>query len=1089
MNTNLNTDTRFFTNEEGYQLIDRLRDTISHAKYFDVLVGYFRISGFHQLYKSLEDVEKIRILVGLDIDKSSFELISDTRQQGVDFESNKKTIEITTAAFVEEFNSSEDSYNTEISGLKFKEFLLKDCNNKDEDIKNGGNGKKLEFRIYPSKNIHAKVYISRYKDEMAQISKGSVITGSSNFSYSGLKANREFNVELKDSGDVDFALNQFEDLWKDSVDISKDCIATIDEKTWLNENISPYKLYLKMLYEYFKEDINLDKQLDFELPEGFMDLEYQQQAVASAKKILEAYNGVFLADVVGLGKTFISALLAQQLSGGKLIICPPVLKEYWEETLFEFGVKKYYVESMGKLDKIADDLKINPTKYSTIFIDEAHRFRNEYTQSFEKLYTIAKGRKIVLVSATPLNNRFGDILSQIKLFQSPRKSWIPGIPNLENFFNKLERPLKKLQRSDEEYAQSVRTGSELIRDKVLKHIMVRRTRTEIKEYFNNDIEKQGLFFPEVASPNKILYQFDDTLSHTFSSTLNILKQFSYSRYTPKRFIKKEKQKQYKIEEFELQQQKNLGGFMKGILIKRLESSFFAFKQSVDRFINSYESFIEMFDSGTVLISKKINVYDILDRDDLDELIEKFGEDVQKYKSSDFEPNFYELLSKDLELLKDIKVLWKYIDNDPKLETFIKSLKNDKKLKDKKIVLFTESKETGDYLFENINNSFPDKVLFFSSHGGLISDERNSNAEARKKIKENFDPNHREPVNNFNILITTDILAEGINLHRSNIIINYDLPWNPTRVLQRVGRVNRVGTSHKFVHIYNFFPTDESESEINLEANIKNKIQAFHDTLGEDSRYLTEDEVVSTHELFGSDLYKKLNNKETYDVESKEESKSEFYYLKILRDIRDNDSKLFEKIKRLPKKSRSAIKSSGNNELITFFRKGKLKKFIASSKDDKKELSFLEAVELFNSDEKERNVSINKDYYDLLKINKEHFDYLTTEELVEKTNRGGRSNESTIIAKLKAFKKSPEYTDEDEEYIKILLEKYSLGEIPQNITKRIKKALDYEISPLKAILILKREIPDELLIDRKQKYKSILVTNEVILSEYFVGDKE
>ena len=157
MNSSKNTDTRFFTNEEGYKLIDRFRDTISLAKYFDVLVGYFRISGFHQLYKNLEDVEKIRILVGLDIDKSSFELISDTRQQGVDFESNKKTIEIATAAFVEEFNSSEDSYNTEISGLKFKEFLLKDCDNKDEDIKNGGNGKKLEFRIYPS-----KTYTPRY---------------------------------------------------------------------------------------------------------------------------------------------------------------------------------------------------------------------------------------------------------------------------------------------------------------------------------------------------------------------------------------------------------------------------------------------------------------------------------------------------------------------------------------------------------------------------------------------------------------------------------------------------------------------------------------------------------------------------------------------------------------------------------------------------------------------------------------------------------------------------------------------------------------------------------------------------------------
>tara|TARA_Y100001970_G_scaffold8944_1_gene10387 strand:+ start:560 stop:3811 length:3252 start_codon:yes stop_codon:yes gene_type:complete len=1083
----MSTDSTFFTNEEGKTLLDRFKQTISKAKYFDALVGYFRMTGFHNLYEELQSVDKIRILVGLEVDSKSYDLIEETRQEGLDFESNKKVTEITTNAVIDELNNAEDSYNTEISGLKFKEFLTTDCKDSEEDKAKGGNGKKLEFRVYPSKNIHAKVYITQYKDEIADIQKGSVITGSSNFSVSGLKDNREFNVELKNDSDIKFALKQFEDLWKQSVDISRDYIATLDKKTWLNDNISPYELYLKMLYEYFKEDINIDQQTTIDLPEGFMDLEYQKQAVASAKKILDGYNGVFLADVVGLGKTFISALLAQQLQGGKLIICPPVLKEYWEETLFEFGVKKYYVESMGKLDKIVDELKVYPTKYSTIFIDEAHRFRNEYTQSYEKLFIATRNKKVVLVSATPLNNRFGDILSQIKLFQSPKKSWIPGIPNLQDFFDRLEKPLKKLKRSDEEYAESVRTGSELIRDRVLKHIMVRRTRTEIKNYFFDDIKQQGLFFPEVENPHKIVYAFDDSLSHIFTSTLEILKQFTYSRYTPKRFIKKSKMTLYKIQDFELQQQKNLGGFMKGILIKRLESSFFAFKQSVDRFINSYEKFIQMYESGTVLISKKINVYDILDRDDLDELIEKFGDDMQKYESSDFEPNFPELLKKDLEFLNDIKVLWKYVNDDPKLETFIDTLKSDKYLKDNKVVIFTESKETGDYLFDNLNKNFPDKVLFFSSHGGMIGDERKSNAEARYVIKENFDPNFRAKKDDLNILITTDILAEGINLHRSNIIINYDLPWNPTRVLQRVGRVNRVGTKHKSIYIYNFFPTDESEAEINLEANIKNKIQAFHDTLGEDSRYLTEDEIVSTHELFGSDLYKKLNSKETYDTESKEDSKSEFYYLKILRDLRDNDSEMFERIKRLPKKSRSAIESKGNNKLITFFRKGKLKKFILSSKDNKAELNFLDAVEIFNSTDDKRKISINKDYYDLLKINKEVFDEITTEELAPQAPRGGRSNESTVIAKLKGFKKSKEYTDEEEEYISIILEKYRLGEIPLKTTQNIKKALDYEANPLKVIKILKDIIPDELLMDKRQTYKSGLIKNEVILSEYIKGN--
>ena len=163
-----------------------------------------------------------------------------------------------------------------------------------------------------------------------------------------MRCNKQ-NVELKNDSDVKFALNQFEELWSESVDISRDYIATLDKKTWLNENISQYELYLKMLYEYFKEDINIDQQTEIDFPEGFMDLEYQKQAVTSAKKILDGYNGVFLADVVGLGKTYISALLAQQLQGGKLIICPPVLKEYppyiqsYISTINSFNIKNFMI--------------------------------------------------------------------------------------------------------------------------------------------------------------------------------------------------------------------------------------------------------------------------------------------------------------------------------------------------------------------------------------------------------------------------------------------------------------------------------------------------------------------------------------------------------------------------------------------------------------------------------------------------------------------------------------------------------------------------------------------------------------------------
>ncbi|GAH43427.1 unnamed protein product, partial [marine sediment metagenome] len=468
-----------------------------------------------------------------------------------DFESHSKTKRFFIEQTASEMENSEDTYETEIGIKKFLEFLTTDCPNKDQDKAKGGNGKKLEFRTYPSENIHAKVYISRFSPD--HIDFGRVITGSSNFSESGLVANREFNVELKMRTDVEFALEQFEELWKNSVDISKDYVETIQKRTWLNDEISPYHLYLKMLYEYLKEDINADQDIDLNLPEGYFDLIYQKQAVASTKKILDAYNGVFLADVVGLGKTYISALLAQQLPGYKLVICPPVLLEYWEDTFRDFGVTKFKVESLGKLDHL---LKWDIEKYQYVFIDEAHRFRNEYTQGFEKLHQICFGKKIILVSATPLNNTFQDIYSQIKLFQIPKKSTIPGVSNLEKFFKKIMQPLKQYKKSDPQYMLLLKEGSKKIREKVLKYIMVRRTRTEIMKYFSEDIEQQGLFFPEVEDPRRIVYQFDDVTGAIFDKTIELLKKFNYSRYIPLLYLKK------KISDFDKQSQLNVGGFMK-----------------------------------------------------------------------------------------------------------------------------------------------------------------------------------------------------------------------------------------------------------------------------------------------------------------------------------------------------------------------------------------------------------------------------------------------------------------------------------------------------------------------------------------------
>jgi HKD family nuclease len=709
-------DLTFFTNEPDETLLDRFKATLNHVQYFDVLVGYFRSSGFHLLYESFEQIEKIRILVGLNVDRKTFEIIDHAQGQlHLNFESHQQTQNAFSSGLAQEMEHSPDTYDTEIGVKKFVEF-----------IQSG----KLEIKAHPSQNIHAKVYISRFPE--GHYDYGRVITGSSNFSQSGLVGNYEFNVELKNSADVKYALEKFEALWLDAVDISEAYIDTINKRTWLNDQISPYELYLKFLYEYFKEEINVDQDIDVHLPPGFLELEYQKQATVSARKILDSYNGVFLADVVGLGKTFISALLAQQLPGKKLIICPPVLKEYWERTFYEFNVS-VVVESMGKLDHI---IKKNPDRFDYVFVDEAHRFRNEVTQSYEKLHHVCWGKKIILVSATPLNNTIEDIYSQLKLFQAPKKSLIPGVPNLERFFAERRKYLNQFDKGTPEYFEAVKTVAQQVRTQILNHVMVRRTRKEIVNFFSEDISKQGLSFPELADPERIIYTFDPQTDAVFNQTIILLQEFSYSRYTPLLYLKKG------LSEFEAQSQRNVGGFMKGTLVKRLESSFFAFKRSLGRFIESYERFIDMYHQGTLYISKHVNVYDLLDADDearLLELVEQ--EKAQKYKTSVFRPDFLNDLQRDLQALKQIQTLWADIDQDPKLDQFVTELRRNKLLKGKKVIVFSESAETGSYLYQKLDEQFPDKVMFYSSGGGQFQRRGISKSLARDLIEANYDPNY------------------------------------------------------------------------------------------------------------------------------------------------------------------------------------------------------------------------------------------------------------------------------------------------------------------------------------------------------------
>ncbi len=1058
------TDTTFITNEGENNLRDRFRVLIKDTWFFDVLVGYFYTSGFYALHKSLEKTEKIRILIGINTNRQTYQLIQKSQepvQSSFQF-SHAEAKEEFSNSIASEMEHSEDNSSVEKGVHKFIEWLQ---------------SSKLEIKAYPSENIHAKLYIMTFVEGDKDV--GRVITGSSNFTQAGLVDNLEFNVELKDKADYDFALAKFNELWANAVDVKEKYLETIQNRTWLNNTITPYELYLKFLFEYFKEKINIDQDtIDKKyLPENFLDLEYQAEAVKDAKVKLEEYGGVFISDVVGLGKTYISAMLASQLDGRNLVIAPPALLDKenpgsWPSVLSDFRVPADF-ESLGKLDHLT---KQGTDKYKNIFIDEAHRFRTETNVTYEKLAQICRGKRVILVTATPLNNSPKDILSQIKLFQKARKSTIPNLTNLETFFNGLDNKLKGLDRQQDydEYIKGVRGNAKEIREKVLKYLMVRRTRSEIVKYFGNDMKKQGLKFPEVADPEPILYQLNENEDRVFNKTIELIaRDFKYARYVPMLYYKGD------ISQAEDLAQKNMRKFMRILLVKRLESSFHAFRNSLSRFIKSYEQFLNEFDKGYVYVSKKYTskLFEFLENDD-DEAIQRLIDEdkAKRFKVSDFKPHFRKDLENDLAVLREIAKLWETIDRDPKLLTFIEVLSARKILKESKLIVFTESRETAEYLEKHIGKIFPNKVVCFSGSSG---------APIREKVIENFDARAKFPKDNYRILISTEVLSEGVNLHRSNVVINYDIPWNPTRLMQRTGRINRVDTKFDEIYTFNFFPTIQSNDQIKLKEAAEYKIQAFIEMLGADARLLTEGEEIKSH-----DLFTRLTSKVTITGEGEAEE-SELKYLQIIRTIRDKEPDLFEKIKRLPKKARTArIGADNETSLLTYFRKGKLQKFYQVSDSDPAELDFLAAAKKLEVDKKTKRENPGGDFYDLLEKNKDAFRLATTEEVTEVKMKGGRDSTTFVLRFLKSneVRHFKGFTDEDELYIKKVITLLEEGGLPKQTTKTLVKELSKETNPLKILAKLKTNIAPEFF--KETAAESSAQTSgprEVILSEYLISE--
>jgi len=1091
--------TRFFTNEHKNTLLQKFKGVFENnqdIEFFDSLVGYFRASGYFKIRPFLEKVPNIRILVGIDVDK----ILAKYQSKGLLFQgdANQTLIE-----FLSDIKS-------DIQEADYSEEVEKGMLQFVEDVAS----KKIEIKAHPSKKLHAKIYIFR-PEGWNEHRNGSVITGSSNLTENGLgdseTFNYEFNVLLHYYEDVKFATDEFEKLWAEGVSILPAEIEKIKVDSYLNDTFTPFEVYIKFLIEYFGRSVDFDASSVTDLPDGFKRLSYQIDAVNEGFKLLQKHNGFFLSDVVGLGKTVVGTLIAKKFFYSNdfpnhishtLVVVPPALKPNWEETLEKFQLSNYRIITNGSLHLITD-----AEKYDLIIVDEAHKFRNDTAEAYSQLQKICKTRsrrkqkdgsraekKVMLISATPLNNRPEDIANQVYLFQDSKDSSLE-VSNLQRFFRIHIDEYKKLKANPN--VKEVQAGVKLIYGKIRKMVIqpltVRRTRTDLNahELYSADLRQQGIIFPEIEKPRKIFYELDQELEDLYDKTMLLLSDdkqgIKYLRYQAIKFLKAEKKEKYSNADVASQA---LARIMKVLLVKRIDSSFHAFKASLNRFTLATEAMCRMFENGRVFIAPNLNVNEYVMEDREDELLTKIlslqetDPTIEICSPSDFLDGFYEGLIRDLKILQELNEAWSKVKKDPKLDEFIRRI-NTELLSSKinpsnKLVVFSESKETTTYLVQKLKESGREDVL------EVYADNRDK---LKQTVKENFDANipRTDYKNDYNIIIATEVLAEGINLHRSNVIVNYDTPWNSTRLMQRIGRVNRIGSVAPKVFIYNFYPTAKVNSDIELEKRAIMKLQAFHSALGEDSEIYSPDEETQTFGLFDK------------AVEDGQDEKLAF--LMELRKFKSENPELFRKIKNMPIRARVGRKEKTlNGTTICFLRNSRRDAFyFINAEGTIEEFTFVEIAKVFSAMASEKGIPLHNKHHQHVNIALKDFHAKVHQEIagnqVVDTTQG--PNEKKALAYLDGFLTLPFASDEDKSMIRAAKNAVKLGKfqkLQRDINKLKKDAKTQGLKPVELLdamikVISNYPIDNDALEDRPtvtiRSFEDL--KPEIIISESFASN--
>lgn len=977
----------FITNKEKF-LSDIINGILPKTDAVDILVGYFYYSGYMQLSENLKD-KQIRILVGLDIDLHISKHIREVEAIRNEFISRNIIKEEYYKQFVHIFNDS-DFLDTAEKLEQFKMFY----------------GKILDGTLEIRKTLdpcHSKMYLFAYNDLMNEGGElpGVLITGSSNLSYQGLKGRLELNARFNDKQDYEEGKKLFDELWESSVVVaSKDNLDEWNNKVmariWYDKIYSPYLMYVRVLKEYFNIPTSENLLTPYDITEGrYSNLRYQTDAVQMAINALNNHNGAIVADVVGLGKSVIASTIARNLRLRTIIVCPPHLYKQWEGYRDEFGFTAS-VFSAGKIEDAVLHYQelVKDGEQFLIIIDEAHRFRNEYTQDYALLHNLCFGNKVLLLTATPFNNQPADIYALIKLFQIPTNSTLKTVENLGASFKDLINKYKKLReeqrvgkKTDNEIKTQVNDMAKKIRS-IISPLVVRRSRLDLQGIpeYADDLKLQNIQLVMPNDPEELEYDLSE-LKDLYMTTLDRINKsegssdavyrFKAARYSPVLYIKEES-KDKLAKELEdktgvkfnllLGRQTNISSFMRHLLVARFESSVAAFKASLGYMIQSSEHMLRWIDQRRKIpVFKKGNLPDVSAfYDTSDDGMEEIEELFEKYEARGFfeidmkyvKDSFVTDVKADVQLLKNLQEQWFGKDNmiksDPKLDSFIrivrKQMKNDP---NRKLVVFSEFADTVNYLGKALVNAGLPAMKYTSA------DATSANKDL---IRANFDAGLKPALqqNDFCILVATDAISEGYNLHRAGAIFNYDIPYNPTRVIQRIGRINRINKKvFDQLYIYNYFPTDVGEAETRTKEISTLKMAMIHAIMGEDTKALTKEEDLQAYfkERYRKELSR--NEEESWDTP----------YRKLLNSLKGTD--VYNNALELPHRARTARSvNKPKKGVLMFGRKGDDFVFkIGDASNPPAMISAEEAISLFEADINEKPVDLSKNFdavYQLVK---------------------------------------------------------------------------------------------------------------------------